>query len=56
MRKLRTWIFRFSGLFGKRRKDQELNAEIESHLEMQIEENLRLGMLPEEARQHAMIT
>src|SRR6266853_417481 len=55
MRKVREWILRFSGLFYKRRKDRELDDEIESHLQMHIEENLRLGMAPEEARREAMI-
>src|SRR5437773_9920024 len=55
MRKLRGWIFRLRGLFNKRRKDRELDEEIESHLQMHIEDNLRLGMTPEEARRQAMI-
>ena len=55
MRKLREWIFRFGGLFNRQRKDRELNDEIESHLQMHIEDNLRLGMTPEEARREAMI-
>jgi hypothetical protein len=49
MRKLREWIFRISGLFNKQRKDQELDDEIKSHLQMHHEDNLRLGMAPEEA-------
>src|SRR5688572_19701202 len=55
MRKLREWIFRFGGLFNKQRKDRELDDEIESHLQMHIEDNLRLGMTPKEARRQAMI-
>ncbi|HYV26217.1 MAG TPA: permease prefix domain 1-containing protein, partial [Candidatus Eisenbacteria bacterium] len=42
-------------MFNKRRKDHELDEEIESHLQMHIEDNLRLGMTPEEARRQAMI-
>jgi hypothetical protein len=52
---IRAWILRFGGLFNKRRKDRELEDEIESHLQMHIEDNLRLGMTPEEARSEAMI-
>jgi putative ABC transport system permease protein len=37
----------------KRRFERDLEEEIRSHLEMQIEENLRRGMTPEEARQAA---
>ncbi|MDB6037937.1 MAG: macrolide transporter ATP-binding/permease protein [Verrucomicrobiales bacterium] len=55
MRKLRGWIIRFGGLFKKQGKDAELDREIESHLQMHVEDNLRLGMSPEEARRKAMI-
>src|SRR2546422_7825375 len=55
MRNLRTWIVRFGGLFNKQRKDRELDEEIESHLQLHIEDNLRLGMTSEEARRHALI-
>ena len=55
MRRLREWILRFGGLFNKQRKDRELDEEIESHLQLHIEDNLRLGMTPEEARRQAMI-
>jgi putative ABC transport system permease protein len=55
MRKLRELILRFGGLFLKQRHDRELNAEIESHLQLHIEDNLRSGMTPEEARREAMI-
>src|SRR5712675_2758110 len=55
MRRLREFVQRFGGLFNKQRKDQELNEEIESHLQLHIEDNVRLGMIPEEARRQAMI-
>src|SRR5213596_1325739 len=55
MRKLREWILRFGGLFNKQRKDRDLDDEIESHLQMHIEDNLRRGMTPEEARREALI-
>ena len=55
MRRLRGWIMRFAGLFDKRRKDQELQDEMESHIQMHTEDNLQLGMTPEEARRQAMI-
>src|SRR6266404_9082846 len=55
MRRLREWILRFGGLFNKRRKDREFDDEIESHLQTHIEDNLRLGMTPDEARRQAMI-
>ncbi|MBO0862774.1 MAG: ABC transporter permease [Chloracidobacterium sp.] len=50
---LRVFIHRLHGMFFKRKLDQDLEEEIRSHLEMQIEENLRQGMTPEEAREAA---
>src|SRR5262249_37751314 len=55
MKKLRQGLLRFGGLFNKRRKDREFDEEIESHLQLHIEDNLRLGMTSEEARREAMI-
>ena len=55
MRRLREWILRLGGSFNKQRKDRELDAEIESHLQLHIEDNLRLGLTPEEARRQALI-
>jgi predicted permease len=42
-------------LFDKGRKDRELAEEFESHLAMQIEDNLRAGMSPEQARREALL-
>src|SRR2546422_213729 len=55
MKRLREWMVRFGGLFNKQSKDRELDEEIESHLQLHIEDNLRLGMTPEEARREATI-
>ncbi len=55
MRLLRVWLLRFGGLFDKPRHDAELTAELESHLQMHIEDNLRSGMSPEAARRKALI-
>jgi putative ABC transport system permease protein len=55
MRALRAWFLRFGGLFGKQRRDRELAAELESHVQLHTEENLRAGMPPEEARRAALI-
>src|SRR6266511_5998452 len=55
MRKLRELFLRIGGLFNKQRKDRDLDDEIESHLQLHIEDNLRLGMTPEEARREALI-
>jgi putative ABC transport system permease protein len=42
-------------LFNKSRKDRELQDELESHIQMHMEDNLRSGMTPKEARRQAMI-
>lgn len=55
MRSLRAWLLRFGGLFGIRRTDADLADELETHLAMQIEDNIRSGMSPEEAQRRAMI-
>jgi macrolide transport system ATP-binding/permease protein len=36
-------------------RDREFSDELESHLEMHIVDNLRAGMIPEEARRHALV-
>src|ERR1041384_2689073 len=54
MNRIRIFLARVRGLFLKRRLEQELDDEIRSHLEMQIEENLRQGMSAEEARYAAL--
>jgi putative ABC transport system permease protein len=43
------------GLFGRQRRDRELADEIESHLQMHIDDNLHAGMSPEEARRQALV-
>ena len=55
MRKLRAWFFRCGDLFSKRRRDRELADEMESHLQMHIEDNVRAGMSAAEARRQALI-
>jgi predicted permease len=55
MKWLRRWLLRLSELFGKKRREKDLAAELESHLCMHIEDNLRAGMSPEEARRSALI-
>ena len=46
LRTMRSFVVRLSGLFGRDRRNRELAAEFESHLEMQIEDNLNAGMTP----------
>jgi predicted permease len=53
---MRVLISRLKGLFGSHRQDQELNEELQAHLEMLVEENRRKGMPAVEARRVAGIT
>jgi predicted permease len=55
LKALRVFLARFAGLFQKGRRDRELAAEMDSHLEMHIEDNLQRGMNPAEARRQALI-
>ena len=55
MRPLRAWLIRLASLFGSRRREAEMAEELESHLEMHTEDNLRAGMTRQEARRHALI-
>jgi predicted permease len=54
MIRLRVFLQRLRGLFFKRRLERDLDEEIRSHLELQIEENVQQGMSPEAARQAAL--
>jgi putative ABC transport system permease protein len=55
MRRLRAWCLRFAELFSKEQRDRVLAEELESHLQMHVEDNLRSGMDPCEARRQALI-
>jgi predicted permease len=55
MRPLRAFLLRFVALFTKQLKEQEFTAELESHLRLHIEENVRAGMSLPEARRQALI-
>ncbi len=55
MRRLRAWLLRCAGLFGKEQQSREFVEEIESHLQTHVEDNLRSGMSVEEARRQALI-
>ncbi|MGH9743343.1 MAG: ADOP family duplicated permease [Candidatus Acidiferrum sp.] len=55
MRRLRAWSYRLSGLFGKERRDHELSVELESHVQLHVDDNLRKGMTPAQARREALM-
>lgn len=49
------FLQRFASFFRRAQLDQDLEAEMASHLELAIEENLRSGMTHAEARRQALI-
>src|SRR5215510_14512613 len=55
VRQLRGWLMRFFGMFNRARREREFAEELESHLAMHIEDNLRAGMSLEEARRMALV-
>ncbi len=52
---LRALWFRLRGLSPARPANDEIAAELESHLQLHIDDNLRVGMTPQEARRHALL-
>ncbi|HEY6991635.1 MAG TPA: permease prefix domain 1-containing protein, partial [Bryobacteraceae bacterium] len=46
---------RIGGLFSTARRERDLSNEVESHLQLHIDDNLRAGMSPEEARRDALV-
>jgi putative ABC transport system permease protein len=55
MRKLRVLWGRLRGAVGATPADDEFAAELESHLQMHTDDNLRSGMTPEQARRNAIL-
>src|SRR5882762_9629002 len=54
MRALRAWLLRLAAMF-RRSSDEELAAEIDSHVQLHIEDGLRRGMTAQEARREALM-
>jgi hypothetical protein len=50
----RTLLHRLSALFRRHHLEEDLNAELCSHLEMAVELNLRKGMSAADARREAL--
>jgi len=53
--RLRQLLHRLRSFFRGRQQDRELDAEISAHLELAIEENLKRGISPDEARRQALV-
>ena len=54
-RQMWAWLRRLAAMRNKRQGEHDLSVELEGHLEMHIEDNLRAGMSPGEARRQALI-
>ncbi len=55
MSALRSILFRMRGMLGGRQAEADFNAELASHLEMHIDDGVRAGLAPEEARRQALV-
>src|SRR5689334_12983162 len=55
MKAFRAIVARIAGLFDRDGRDLEFQAELESHLQMHVDDNLRSGMTREEARRQALL-
>jgi hypothetical protein len=55
MRRLRAWFHRLAGLLRRDARERELQAELESHFQLHVDDNVRAGMTPEEARRAAVL-
>jgi macrolide transport system ATP-binding/permease protein len=50
MPRFRAWLSRFVGLFQKKKRDEEMNAEMQAHLELLTQRKIAEGMEPNAAR------
>jgi len=55
VRTLRALLLRVSGLFAHERRDRELTDELDTHLQMHIDDKLRSGMTADQARRDALL-
>ena len=54
MSAVRGWLRRFGGMFGKARRDRDLAAELEAHVQMRVDDAVARGVPPEQARREAL--
>ena len=55
MRRLRAWLVRLTGLVANDRREREMAEELEAHLQMHVDDGVRAGMAPDEARRQAVL-
>ena len=54
-RKLRAWLLRLTGVIQPSHNQQSFRDEIESHVRLHMDDNVRQGMSPIEARREAIL-
>ena len=54
MRALRAWWSRIAGFIRPGAGEQDFDDELESHIALHTDDNIRAGMAPDEARRHAL--
>jgi hypothetical protein len=54
MKRLRAWVSRLHGTWPDERRERERALELESHVQMHVDDNLRAGMPPDVARRDAL--
>ena len=55
VKRFRASFRRFAGFFRNPKRDAEFAAELESHVQLHVEDNLRAGMTPKAARRDALL-
>ncbi len=55
MRRLRAFLVRLGSLFGRERRERELAEEIEAHIALHTDDNVRGGMTEQEACRQALL-
>ncbi len=54
MRRIRAWFQKLFGIVPSQQQEQDFSDELASHLQLHIDDNLRTGMSPEQARREAL--
>ncbi len=53
MNGIRAWILKLFGIVPRQRQEEDFSDELASHLQLHIDDNLRAGMTPDQARREA---
>lgn len=53
---VREWLARLVAFARRRQRDTDFDAELSAHLELSIQDHLRQGLSPQEARRRALVS